>query len=387
MNPVNPSIPAVVHVAPRVRPRGGIESLIAHLQEHPGASARVGLFDPREDEPGGSVGLGATWRTPLWLMRRRLRAALAPHPGALVIYHNGWGLPLFHADDRAARRVVLLHADPVYHRSDLPSLTGLFDGVLGSCPGLRALWSGEQPLFPADRAEVFRMPLNFPPAAARGESRAGGPLVLGYAGRIERAQKCLHLLPGLVRELEARGVDFRFEVVGEGSLRRWLETQTGPRVRYLGWVEPNAAYLRTLAAWDAAVYFSDHEGGPIALLEAMACGALPFYPRGHGSWADHYVPQVDPRCHYRPGDIRSLAEAIIALLTDDPARRAARRVAASRLVSGHEVRQFQEQCAEFCARIARLPRISVARSRRPRWTDLLPLGFVTRALPSALRKR
>ncbi len=374
----------VVHVVPRVQSRGGIETLLAYHREMPGPQVFVSLFDRQPQVRPDYVNLGVTWRTPLWLMRERFRRALAPYPGSLLVYHNAWGLPLFHDLDGASRRVIFLHADPAYHQPDLPGCAGLIDGALGCCPEFAAAWPEILRELPPARTAIYRMPLG-PAALAEPERTAGGPIVLGYAGRIERAQKCLHLLPEFVRILEARGVDFRFEVVGDGSLKPWLEKRAGDRVHFHGWVPSDADYQRVIAAWDATVFFSDHEGGPIALMEAMRTGAVPFYPTRAGGWGEYFAPQVDPRCRYPAADLTALAAAIEGIFHRPAEDIAALRAKARQLVAGHDPEGYQACCRELLDRIAGLPRISVPRARRRRLTDSLPLGLVTRAVPAALR--
>ena len=375
----------MVHVAPRVQAHGGIETMLAYNREQPVRQSFISLFDRHPQPRSDYQNLNFTWRTPLWVMRRRFRRAMAAHPGSVVVYHNGWGLPLFHDLDGAARRLVFLHADPAYHRADLSAYAGLLDGALGCCPGFETLWPELLPDLSDSRRTIYRMPVGsqLPPAADG--RRTGRPLVLGYAGRIERPQKCLHLVPGFVRALAARGVDFRFEMVGDGSLTPWLQKRTGERVRFHGWLQSLEDYRRVLATWDGAVYFSDHEGGPIALLETMAAGAVPFYPKRSGSWADYYVPQVDPLCHYPAGDMDALAAAISGIFQRTPEEIDGLQAKARRLVADHGKEHYMASSREIINQVAALPRISIPRGRRSRPSDLLPLGVVTRLAPWALR--
>lgn len=379
----NPS--PIVHIAPRVQAHGGIETVLAYNREAGAPQVFVALFDRHPEPRPDYVNLGFTWRTPLWLMRRRFRRALATYRGSFFVYHNGWGLPLFHDLDGAARRMVFLHADPAYHEADMPGFSGLLDGALGCCPGFDGFWADKLSDLPRARTDVYRMPIgpSLPPPVV--ERAVGRPLVLGYAGRIERAQKCLHLVPEFVNALQARGVDFRFEIIGDGSLTPWLRKRTDSRVHFHGWIPSHRDYRRTMAAWDGAVYFSDHEGGPIALLETMAEGAIPFYPARQGSWADHYVPRVDPLCHYPPGDMGAAAGAIQKIFQRPSSEISALRTKTRQLVSDHGSEHYKRSSQEFIARIAGLPRISLPRARRPRVADALPLGVVTRLAPWALR--
>lgn len=374
----------VVHVSPRVQARGGIETLHENHRRLPLAQTFVALFDRRPAARPDYVNLDFTWRTPLWLMRRRFRRALTPHAGSLVVYHNGWGLPLFHDLDLAARRVVFLHASPAYHAPELPAMRGLLDGVGGVTPSLRPAWEREFPELTPGRGALLPTPIappTLPPPVTR---EASGPLILGYAGRLEFGQKRLDRLAPLLRALETVGLPCRFEVLGDGSKRRALERRVGDRVHFHGWT-PKADFWRIMARWDAIVFFSDFEGGPIAVLEAMALGAIPFYPAIGGGWADIYAPQVDPRCHYPPGDMAALAAAIQQVFQASSARMTAMRNQARTLVAGHRNEGYEAACLALLRSIMDQPRISRERRRRSRFTDLLPLGLVARAVPQALR--
>jgi glycosyltransferase involved in cell wall biosynthesis len=196
------------------------------------------------------------------------------------------------------------------------------------------------------------------------------------------------LIP-FVAELRRLGLGFRLEILSDGPMRRELERHLGgdSAVRFLGW-QNSENYWSHLAEWDAAVFFSDWEGGPIVLLEAMAAGALPVYPSMGGSLGDDYVPLVDPRCYYPAGDARAAARAIDVIAKLPARERSELRDKARRLTSRHRGEKYQATFAAFMRRIATAPRISRADSnvRRSSLTDYLPLGVVTRLFPSALSR-
>ena len=373
----------VVHVSPRVQAFGGIESLHEYHRRFPLSQEFVALFDREPQMRAGYTNLGFSWRTPLWRMRRRFARALAPHRGSLVVYHNGWGLPLFHDLDGSIRRVVFFHANPAYHAGDFLSFAGLLDGAAGVTPALSAAWERALPELVPARTSILRAPVD-PTIDLRRRRSMSEPLVIGYAGRIERAQKRLDHLPALVRALKTMGVHCRFEVLGDGLLRRPLERQLGDAVRFHGWL-PKAEFWRTLVEWDALVMFSDYEGGAIALFEAMAAGVIPFFPAIGGSWGDIYVPQIDPRCLYPPGDMMALARSISEVLGVPPARLAESRERARTLVAPHRENEYQAACLALFRGVVNQPRLSRVRRRRWRAWDLLPLGMVTRLVPWALR--
>jgi glycosyltransferase involved in cell wall biosynthesis len=373
----------VVHVSPRVQARGGIESLHKNHRRLPLAQTFVALFDRQPEAWPDYINLNFTWRTPLWLMRRRFGRILAPYAGSLVVYHNGWGLPLFHDLDAAARRVVFLHGNPAFHAPDLPTFAGLVDGAAGVTPALRDAWQRDLPELTPARTILLRAPVEAP-AMAGPARRPGGPVVLGYAGRIEQGQKRLDRLPALLRALDEVELCFRFEVLGDGALRAPLQRKLGNRVHFHGWLHEDE-FWRVLASWDGLVFFSDFEGGAIALFEAMAMGVVPFWPAIGGSWGDIYVPQIDPRCYYPPGDMVTLARAIRQVFLSPVEQLESMRVLARRLVADHSRDAYEAACVAWLRAVMEQPRISIGRRRRSRPTDLLPLGLVTRAIPRALR--
>ncbi len=375
--------PSVVHVSPRVQARGGIETLHTWHRQLPGKQVFVALFDRGAATRPGYVNLDCTWRTPLAEMRRRFARALAPYAERLVIYHNGWGLPLLQDLDQAHRRAVMLHADPAYHAPDLAGLSTLIDGALVITPAVQSAVIAALPELAGGRANHYRVPIELPPTVT---ARAARPqLTLGYAGRIERVQKRLDRLPEFLRAMRATGMEFRFELIGDGAYRTKLEQALTSQAHFHGWVS-RPEYWRIMASWDAVVFFSDHEGGPIALLEGMAAGALPFYPARGGSWGDVYAPRVDLRCHYPPGDMPALARAIQEIFQRPAGQLRNMRERSRALVQAHRPEQYLADCSEFTARTCAAARISRSPHRGLHLSDVLPLGLVTRLAPGLLNR-
>ena len=127
---------------------------------------------------------------------------------------------------------------------------------------------------------VFRLHYPVPCPEAPVVRRRHGPLKIGYIGRIVHYEKRIFdtvpILAGLLRY----GVDFEFVFVGDGSdreaLQRRLAEEIGGRapVRFTGWLRSDAV-LDEARRLDVIVLVSEIEGQPIALMEAMATGAVP----------------------------------------------------------------------------------------------------------------
>jgi glycosyltransferase involved in cell wall biosynthesis len=379
----------LLHIAPRARGVGGIESLLARHAEWDGVAgfdaAQIGLFDRRDRSAerfqAMAFGGGDTPRA----MRRELHQAVRGYAGRVVVWHNAWGLPWFAELDGAARRIVCLHAHRSYFESWLPSVRRYIDGILAVSPGIARDAAELLPGWPAERLACLPLPIA-PPEKLELTRPEREVWVIGCAGRLARPQKRWDRLVPCVAELRRLGLRFRLEIIGDGPLRPWLERRfRGDRaVSFLGFVD-DAEYWRRMQSWDAALFFSEVEGGPIVLLEAMAAGVLPVYPAIGGSTGDDYAPQIDPRCYYAAGDPLAAARNLHALLALPRAELTAKRALARALAQPHTAGAYEARFAEFVPRIVALPRISEAGTARRRlWADTLPLGLITRVLPGHL---
>lgn len=381
----------LLHISPWVHTRGGMETLLAQHAASDAANGlsalQLSLFDRAAPTPGpASACLGFSWRSTPRSMRRAVAAACAAQAGSVTVWYSGWGLPWFGDLDASSRRIVYLHDNEGSFQAWLPGLRDWVDGVLCVNPAAAEAAARLLPELSPERIENLDLPI-FPPEGLRPERSGGRPWVLGCAGRLTRGHKRWDRLVPFVAELKSRGLDFRVEMMSEGPLRPWLEKQFHgePRVSFHGW-EGKAGYWRRLQTWDAALYFSEREGGPITLVEAMEAGVLPLYPGIGGSLGDYYAPRVDPRCLYPPGDLPAAAASLCELLALPPEAQDGLRRRAQTLVAAHRASDYSSAFAAFARRIAALRRRSREpdRSRPARAADLLPLGVITRACPQAL---
>lgn len=382
----------VLHLSPWIKTIGGMETLLAlhAMADRAGGldAWQVSLFDRISPAPGEAYSTQHFfWGSTPRAMRRAMAPVFAQRKDSVVIWHSGWGIPWLADIDGSRRRIVSLHDNMIHYRSRLPYYAPMMDGII--CPNESMARSVRQmmPELEAGRLTVAPVPI-MPPRELSATRTVRGEWVIGCAGRVARPHKGMQRLVPFVAELRRLGVNCRVEIMGDGPLREWLERRLkhDPGVRFLGWQDVGS-YWRRLENWDAVVCFSDHESGPITLIEAMAAGAIPIYPAIGGSLGDDYAPRVDPRCYYPPGDWAAAARAVQTMRGLPGTDVAALRQRARALVQPHcDAGAYTSKVAEFVRRISTLPRISPepVRNRRPRLADWLPLGLLTRLLPESL---
>jgi glycosyltransferase involved in cell wall biosynthesis len=263
----------------------GHEVVVLSLSDAPSPSATndVVVFPRRWSWPVRSS------RAIGWLIRNRKRFD--------VVYATGLA-PVAVAGARLARRPVVLKivGDPAWERGSRLGLTDAtfdrFQGSRGGAPTLRAMrwlrnWSTRRAtavVTPSDhlrhavsrwgdRSDVVVVPNGVRPVVDA-NARAGGAagqLSLVFLGRLVPVKRVELLIEGTAR------VDGVFlEVIGDGPEMSRLQTLAhtlgvDDRVTFTGAVAHDDARRRVAAA-DALVLASSHEGLPHVVLEALASG-------------------------------------------------------------------------------------------------------------------
>ena len=123
-------------------------------------------------------------------------------------------------------------------------------------------------------------------AAARSRRGESPGLRLGFLGRLEHHQKGVLFIPGILRQLRGKGVDFGLRIAGKGvhgkALERKLRTlATDGLVECVGALVPDEV-PSFLGDVDVLLFPSQFEGCPNALLEAMMAGCVPVASRING---------------------------------------------------------------------------------------------------------
>ena len=156
----------------------------------------------------------------------------------------------------------------------------------------------------------------------RAPRRASDPPRLLHVGSLNRVKDQETLLRAFALCLE-RIPALRLDVVGEDTLGGEVQGLAarlglGGSVTFHGW-RPTGEVRGFLARADLLVVSSRHEAGPVALVEAAACGVPAV-----GTAVGHVAEGDGMRSRAVPvGDVRGLAEAISAFVSDERLRRRA----------------------------------------------------------------
>lgn len=321
-------IPALLWLIESLAARNEVVVFALGQEEAPGEWPLLGarVVDLGRAAPRTLPGLGVLARI------RQLSRAFRRH-GPFDVVHAFWASPCgFLAVAAVPRRT--------------PVVVSLAGGELASLPGI-GYGCG---LVPRERLKV-RVALRRAAAVTaasvpmlRAASAAGVvaelvPLGVEAAGFLPRAPRCrdgpfrlLHVgslnrvkdQPTLLRALalaRERVSGLHLDIVGEDTLGGEVQALAlrlglGEAVTFHGWLSTEET-RRHFARADLLVVSSRHEAGPVALVEAAACGVPTV-----GTAVGHVLEGDGVRSIAVPvGDAPGLAEAIVALAMDEERRR------------------------------------------------------------------
>jgi glycosyltransferase involved in cell wall biosynthesis len=379
----------VAHVTTFADSLGGMQAIVRRHR----AQDAVARFDPTVVKIFEGVAVGTTHEVGLaarghWTiakLRRRFVAQAQPTlRGTVAVYHNGWALPLLAPGDGARRRLAYLHTDWPYFHEAVQAMRPWCDGLVVASREMSQEVLLAISDFPPERIHRLPYPVDPPPEFFRNkppEVSTSDTFRAGIVGRLETTQKRLDRLPALVRAVAQRAPHIHWSVLGSGpELPRLQRELAAEPVTFHGRLA-GEVYWRQLAQLDAIVFLSDYEGCPIALLEAMTCGAIPLYP-SIGGPSVRYAREVDPRCVYPAGDLVKAAENLVALSIDGVGERRRR---ARATLKDHRADDYDRRWIEVIHSVAAAPRISSKAGERAwRASDLLPLAVVARGHESAI---
>lgn len=363
---------------------GGVETL---LKRHLANDARwdidpnvLAFFEPDPKDNPKVTGVGLTWRDCVISARSKTHAKRRETPPDVALYHNFWGIPFLADLDRTSRRIALLHSDWPGINATLKAQRGLVDGVMCVNDVLQQQIIDQIPDLSSDRVVVLPLPINDSPIVPEHQPLQKRPIVCGFSGRVVKAQKRVDRLPRLCESLDRIGLDYRFEILGDGPEKNWLEGQFSgnPKVRIHG-RRSGDEYWKILSSWDVIVFMSDYEGLPISLLEAFSLGILPIFPQIQ-SGGDRYARSVRSDFLYPPDDFDHVARVLQGLKSASNESVSELREKAKGLAESHRGDAYLKAYGDFVREIVDQPQISPLQfPKRPfYWSDYLPFAAMRR---------
>ncbi len=237
------------------------------------------------------------------LARPALRS-LRPAPAVLTTEHNRW--PSYHPVTRLANRMT----------ASLDDATVAVSEDVRETMGRRAD-ATEVIIHGIDTARIRELLADR--AAARAELGVGDDELLAVTVANLREKKGYPVLLEAARRVVDSGAPVRFVAAGQGPLEATLRARVqaldlGDRFRLLGYV-PDAA--RLVAGADLFVLASEHEGLPLAVMEALALGVPVVATRVGG--IPELVEDGTSGLLVAPDDSVALAKAILSV-TDPEVR-------------------------------------------------------------------
>ncbi len=209
-------------------------------------------------------------------------------------------------------------------------------------------------------------------------------LTLGFVGRIKDSEKGVFRLPRLMSLLDREQVPYVLDIVGDGADRRrllkMLESRgLSARSRYHG-EQPRRAIPGFMGRLDVFIMLSYFEGFPNALVEAMACGAVPVVFRVAGV-TDWIVEHGRTGLVVQMGDTTAAAQAVAQLSADRDMLRSMSAAAREAVRARFSPERMGEGYGKLFSRVVReeqgaLPKpwddFRAVELGRPSWRRLVP---------------
>ncbi|MFN2350308.1 MAG: glycosyltransferase [Kiritimatiellia bacterium] len=264
---------------------------------------------------------------------RRIPIVITAHGANAIGYYTRSSRSRFYIETlRKADCIIAVSSDM---RNKILSMTGRAAG------NIKVIGNG------IDRT-LFR-PMPPREARARLQLDPDQPLLLTIARLAP--EKALHLLLRALQLCQNRRA--QLVIIGSGPRRRGLQglvrrLQLVDRVRFMGAL-PREALPAWLAAADVFALSSLHEGDPVVIREALACGTPVVAPRVGG------IPETVPDNRYgllcEPNDSLQLAHALDAAM-----ERSWDRAAISRYGGSQTWDMVAERLFEICQSLTTIPR-------------------------------
>lgn len=218
------------------------------------------------------------------------------------------------------------------------------------------------------------------------------PLRIGFVGRIEADVKRMFDLVPLVDALDRANVAVRVHLFGsgpaEGELRARLASSPLP-VTFHGYQSQQELYTTAYPMLDVTLLFSESEGTPNAICEAMQHGVVPVISRYVGQAGERYVIHERNGLTFPVGDVGTAAAHIERLARDRGLLARLSQQARRDVESDTDVRMHRDWVAIFEQTLAlpqKVARAAPLRHSAGRLDRILPAG-ASDALRALLGRR
>lgn len=183
---------------------------------------------------------------------------------------------------RAARRRVWERATERRRKAALAAAAGLQCNGLPSFERYKALSPNPMVFFDTrlvatDQIKPDRL------AAKQARVKSGAPLRLAFSGRLNRMKGVHHILP-LIDVLDSRGIDYVFEVFGDGDLAEMLRAKASDRLIVQGSVQFPDAWVNAMQDRVDLFVCTHPQGDPsCTYMEMLGCG-VPIVGFANEAW-------------------------------------------------------------------------------------------------------
>ncbi len=302
-----------LHHAKRLHCGGGMEAVMrSHLRESGEDSRFVSFLKGDKKDSDRQYCLNGSPNETVGGLRRLYGSLVGDRLSVQVsLYHNCWGLDFLADLDPAEFRIGFFHSSYPRVEKFVRYYARFADGFIFVNEEMMQRARQILPRWDESRFAYFPHILEAPPWIGEQDRQTREKTIIGFAGRLVKKQKRVDRIPAFLDLLDQKLPGATFEILGAGPDEDWLREALAGRenVLFHGWQE-GEDYWKTISRWKFMVFFSDYEGLPIALLEALACGVVPLYPDYYGG--RDFLGRINPDLLYRPGDVENLVKNLCA---------------------------------------------------------------------------